>query len=167
MQALMHSPNIFSPQLLESKGMFTNHASDEVLVSPDSVGNIDPLHHDLGWSFSDSACSLFSSLAADRTFYHHFHSCRTQHPMAFATLNGLADADFSSSHTATYVHSKILPNACGSIEHMNIMYWTVIAVFFDKPFLFCLTQHRTGFTCASPSRMRLPMTKRRKANIER
>jgi hypothetical protein len=111
-------------QLLESKGLFTNCTSDEVLVSPVSVGDEDPLHHALGWSFNDSACSLFSSLAADRTFYQHFHSCRTKHPMALETLNGLADADFSSSHTSTYVHSKILPNAYGSIEHINIMYWT-------------------------------------------
>lgn len=32
--------------------------------------------------------------------------------------------DVSRDDVVSYVHSKILPSSCGSVEHMNIMYWT-------------------------------------------
>jgi hypothetical protein len=112
------------PQVLESHKMFSNQISDEVLTSNYSTLIKSPLSHSLGWSFSDSVCSLFSELAADNTFHKHFRACQAGDAGIPQSLRERSLSDFSSSHVTSYVHSKIMPSSSGSIEHMNIMYWT-------------------------------------------
>ena len=101
--------------------MFSNQISDEVLTSKYSNPTDDSSFYALGWSFSDSACSFFTSLAADSTFFQRFRACETGDSEVSECQRSVAD--LSSSHDATYVLSKITQNSSGSIEYMNVMYW--------------------------------------------
>lgn len=105
--------------------MFTSGTWDDAFVLHCS------LHRDAsslcapGWSFNDSACSFFSSLAADSTFYRHFHACQSHDSEQSAVDDMYANAiNDSRDDVVSYVHSKIFPSSCGAVEHMNIMYWT-------------------------------------------
>jgi hypothetical protein len=104
--------------------MFTSGTWDDAFVLHCSI------HRDAsslcapGWSFNDSACSFFSSLAADSTFYRHFHVCQSHDSGQSAVDDMYAINDVSRDDVVSYVHSKILPSSCGAVEHMNIMYWT-------------------------------------------
>jgi hypothetical protein len=119
--AKRHAARSFLLQLLESHYMFSNQISDEVLTSKYSNPTNDSSIYALGWSFSDSACSFFTSLAADSTFFQRFRACATGDSEVSECQRSVPD--LSSSRAATYVLSKITQNSSGSIEYMNIMYW--------------------------------------------
>ena len=104
--------------------MFTNPTSDDATILRCSLQRDASSLCAPGWSLNDSACSFFSSLAADSAFYRHFHACRLGGPGHSAVADMHAINDVSRDDVVSYVHSKILPSSCGSVEHMNIMYWT-------------------------------------------
>ncbi len=104
--------------------MFLNHSSDQSFDARCRDRRQHPSLNCLGWSFSDSACDLFSSLAADSAFYNHFRVAGSNDLQASAIARDLALSEFSDHNVdvAAYVHSKIMPSTC--VEHTNIMYWT-------------------------------------------
>jgi hypothetical protein len=110
--------------MLQSKNMFANQASDVASVSRYVNQIEESSQYSLGWSFNVTACSLFDSLAADSIFYQKFYSSSTDDFGKSSKFLDTRVSQLSSCHVGTYVHSKILPSACGSVEHMNIMYWT-------------------------------------------
>lgn len=110
-------------QLLESHNMCPRHISDEVLTSKytNLIGTSSP--HALGWSFSDSVCSLFTALGDDSTFHRHFCARDAGASGASKSPRDRFVTDPGSCDVTDYVLSKIMPSSSGSIEHLNIMYW--------------------------------------------
>lgn len=104
--------------------MFSKQTADETFAANCSYPLQDPSRYCLGWSLNDSACSLFTSLADDITFYNHFRASGSDNSEAYSTAFGRPVPHFSShnAEVSAYVQSKILPSTC--VEHVNIMYWT-------------------------------------------
>ena len=103
--------------------MFSKETADETFAANCSYQLQDPSLYCLGWSLNDSACSLFSSLAADSMFYNHFRASGLDNSEVHSTSDGRIVSQFSSHNAdvSAYVQSKILPSTC--VEHTNIMYW--------------------------------------------